>query len=126
MSIAIEANEIEPVVAGLVGGIEVDGGPTDEQLTVLRAIVTHLWNRSDLDLSQMTPLSPEGAAAVLVRHDARLRFCEILMTLELCRHPQSEPQVARVEEYVSALRHQRNRDRDDPRGPRTGSGPDVS
>lgn len=103
MGIAIEANEIEPVVAGLVGGIEIDGGPTDEQLTVLRAIVTDLWNRSDLDLGEMTPLSPERTAAVLVRHEARLRFCEILMTLELCRHPQSTLQVARVEEYVAAL-----------------------
>ena len=103
MSIAIETTEIEPVVAGLVGGIEIDGGPTDEQVTVLKVIATDLWNRSDLDLGELAPLSPESTAAALVRPEARLRFCEILMTLELCRHPQSILQVARVEEYVSAL-----------------------
>jgi hypothetical protein len=104
MGASFRVDEIEPLVAGLVGGIDVDGGPTGEQEIVLGSIVSNLWKRSDLKLSEVTPLSPGEAAAALVRPDARLRFCEILMTLELCRHPQSENQVSEVEAYVSALR----------------------
>ena len=37
------------------------------------------------------------------RPDARLRFAEIAMTLELCRHPMSEEQVNLSEAYVTAL-----------------------
>ncbi len=103
MSVSVEAEEVEPLVAGLVGGIDVDGGPSDEQVAVLGSIVSDLWRRSDLGLSKVAPLGPADTAAALVRPEARLRFCEILMTLELCRHPQSQKQVARVEKYVSAL-----------------------
>jgi hypothetical protein len=103
MGASFQADEIEHLVAGLVGGIDVDGGPTSEQLVVLGSIVADLWKRSDLSLEEMVPFGPGDVAATLVRPDARLRFCEILMTLELCRHPQSEDQVNRVEAYVSAL-----------------------
>ncbi len=103
MTIALETHEVEPVIAGLVGGIDADGGPTNEQLTVLGAIASNLWDRPDLDPREVAPLHPDGAAAALTRYEARLRFCEILMTLEMCRHPQSSSQVERVEEYVSAL-----------------------
>ena len=88
MGALFQVDEIEPLVAGLVGGIDVDGGPTGEQETVLGSILSNLLKRSDLKLSEVTPLSP-GEAAALMRPDARLRFCEILTTLELCRHPQS-------------------------------------
>ncbi len=54
-------------------------------------------------MTKVTPLGPRDVAAALVRSDTRLRFCEILMTLELCRHPQSERQVESVEQYVSAM-----------------------
>jgi hypothetical protein len=39
----------------------------------------------------------------LVRPEARLRFAEIMMTLELCRHPMSSEQVDLVEKYVAAM-----------------------
>ncbi|HWF21778.1 MAG TPA: hypothetical protein VG226_06515 [Acidimicrobiales bacterium] len=103
MGASFQADEIEHLVAGLVGGIDVDGGPTNEQGVVLASIVSDLWKRPDLRLDEVAPLGPGQAAAALHRPGARLRFCEILMTLELCRHPQSENQVNRVEAYVSAL-----------------------
>jgi hypothetical protein len=103
MAALFRVDEIELVVAGLAGGIDVDGGPTDEQETVLRSMVANVWKRSDLELNDVRPLSPGEAAAALVRPEARLRFCESLMTLELCRHPQSDNQVSVVEAYVSAL-----------------------
>ena len=103
MSVSIQSEEIESLVAALVGGIDIDGGPTDEQLAVLGSIVSDLWQRPDLGLDDVSPLNPADTAKVLPRPEARLRFCEILMTLELCRHPQSEKQVEQVEAYVSAL-----------------------
>jgi hypothetical protein len=99
----LEDDEAVPVVAGLLGGIDVDGGPSDEQLTVLSSMVSHLLKRSDPAVDDVRPASPEELSRSLVRPEGRLRFCEMLMTLELCRHPQSAKQVARVEEYVSAM-----------------------
>ena len=34
---------VDAVTQGLLGAIDVDGGATDEQLAVLRAVVTYLW-----------------------------------------------------------------------------------
>jgi ubiquinone biosynthesis protein Coq4 len=103
VSVAIGPDMIEPIVAGIVGGIDVDGGPTDEQIVVLQRLVADLWQRSDLELGTLTPLDPSATARALSSAETRLRFCEILMTLELCRHPQSSKQVSQVEAYVSAL-----------------------
>jgi hypothetical protein len=103
MSVLLDPVDIQPLVAGLVGAIDVDGGPTDEQLRVLRSIVTHLWNRSDLELGDLAATDPRRTAEALHQPETRLRFCELLMTLELCRHPQSPRLVDRVEEYVAAM-----------------------
>jgi ubiquinone biosynthesis protein Coq4 len=103
VSVAIGPEMVEPVVAGLVGGIDVDGGPSDEQITVLQRLVGDLWQRPDLTLGALSPLDPRATARALTNEASRLRFCEILMTLELCRHPQSSKQISQVEAYVSAL-----------------------
>jgi hypothetical protein len=103
VSVSVQPDEVEPLVAGLLGGIDVGDGPTPEQLTVLGSLVADLWRRSDVGLGGITALSPAATARELVRPEARLRFCEILMTLELCRHPQSEAQVEAVEAYAAAL-----------------------
>ena len=47
MAYAIAPEEVEPVVRGLLGLIDVDGGPTTEQVDVLWSIVGHLWQRPD-------------------------------------------------------------------------------
>src|SRR4029079_17904893 len=63
---------VEPVTQSLLGAIDVDGGPTDEQLAVLRAVVTYLWERPDLDLA---PPPPSASAPISTsprsRHSAR-------------------------------------------------------
>lgn len=97
------AHDADVFVAGLLGAVDVDGGGTDEQLAVLQAFVTHLWRRPDIDLAAVTPSLPSEVAARLPGDDARLRFCELVMVLELCRHPQSAAQVDRAEEYATAL-----------------------
>src|SRR4051812_20262998 len=49
-------DDVEVFVAGLLAAVDVDDGPTDEQLAVLRAFVDHLWRRTDLDVAAITPL----------------------------------------------------------------------
>ena len=97
------AGEAEPIVAGLLGGITTTGGPTAEQMIVLDSIARHLFGRPDIDLQNVTPLSPDELVKRLTRHEARLRFAEIMMTLELCRHPMTIEQVDLAEKYVAAM-----------------------
>ena len=95
---------VETVVRGLLGGIDVDGGPTDEQLDVLGAFATYVFVRPDLDPRALAPLGAEQTAAQLVDDAAaRRHFHWLHMALEACRHPQSPGQVAAVEAYASAL-----------------------
>ena len=97
------AAEVEPAVAGLLGSISTTGGPTAEQMIVLESITRHAWGRGDIDLQNLTPRSPDDVAKALHRPEARLRFAEIVMTLELCRHPMSIEQVDLAERYVAAM-----------------------
>lgn len=94
---------VETVVRGLVGAVAVDGGPTDEQVAVLRAVTTHLWERPDLDPDAVAGLGPSDTAGVLTDPATRRRFHEVLFTLEACRHPQSAALVERCEEYAAVL-----------------------
>ena len=99
----VAAEDVDTVVRGLVGVIDVDGGPSDEQLAVLDAIVVHLFERDDLDLTSVAPLGPDETARHLTRPDARRRFAELMFTLETCRHPLTDAQVTSCERYASAL-----------------------
>ena len=103
MSLIISPELVEPMTRALLGGIDVEGGGTDEQLAVLDAVVTHLWQRDDLALDTLTPLGPAEAAHSVTEPSDRRRLNELMVTLELCRHPQSVAQVARVEQYAIEL-----------------------
>ena len=94
---------VEPVVRGLWGAMDVDGGPTEEQVDLLRALSTHVWGRPDLDPAAVVPLSAAEVARAIGGTDAVRRFHYLLVVLELCRHPFTAGQQARVEEYASAL-----------------------
>jgi ubiquinone biosynthesis protein Coq4 len=103
MSVLIDDAAVEPVVRILLGATDVDGGTTDEQRAVLTALIGGAWNRTDLDLDALQPLGPSDAAGALTDDAARRRARELLVLMEMCRHPLSEAQVARVDEYVAAL-----------------------
>lgn len=94
---------VEPVTRVLLGAIDVDGGATAEQRAVLRSIVSGYWGRDDLDLAALRPLDPEGAAVAITDAAHRRRVQELMVLLELCRHPDSDAQVRRVDEYAAAL-----------------------
>lgn len=103
VSLSLPPDLVEPFVGALVAGIDVDGGPTTEQLTVLRAIVDHVWDRPDLVFARLRRIGPAELADLLTEPDLRESFHELHLTLETCRHPQSEAQVILVEEYAGAL-----------------------
>lgn len=96
-------SEVDSVIAALVGSVSTDDGPTPEQLTVLSAVAHHVLGREHLDLADVRPFAPDEAASAVQRPDARLRFAELALTLELCRHPMSEDQVTLSEKYVTAM-----------------------
>jgi hypothetical protein len=98
----IDDDAVEPVVRMLLGATNVDGGITDEQKAVLRALVVGAWGRDDLDLDALEPLDP-AAAASAIPADAQRRARELMVLLELCRHPISQAQVDRVDEYATTL-----------------------
>ncbi|MFM7062139.1 MAG: hypothetical protein ACKO04_01410 [Actinomycetes bacterium] len=102
MPFALDADLVEPFVRGLWGAVDVDGGPTDEQRAVLDALVRHLWHRDDL-VGQVEPMTPAAVARAVAHPVARRRFHEVLLTLEVCRHPLTAAQVDRVDEYGAAL-----------------------
>lgn len=95
--------EIDPAIAGLLGSITTADGPTPEQVTVLTSLAHHVLGREGLDLAGVRPSSPKDVAGALQRPDARLRFAEIVLTLEVCHHPMSEDQVTLSEKYVTAM-----------------------
>jgi hypothetical protein len=103
MTLSLPAHLVDPVAGGLLSGIDVDGGPTNEQLKVLRALLTHVWDRPDIDLRQVRHVSPSELAILLEDDEHRTMFHELHMALETCRHPQSAAQVAAVQEYADAL-----------------------
>ena len=103
MARVIDDSMVEPVARALLGAVDVDGGATDEQRAVIAAIVASYWERPDLALDTLAPLDPDGAAAVITVAAHRARVRELMVLLELCRHPLSEAQVHRVDEYAAAF-----------------------
>lgn len=99
----IEDTLVEPLARLLLGVADVDGGPTDEQIGVLRAIIAGCGGRTDLDLAWLAPLAPGDAADLIRGPEARRRARELMVLLELCRHPLSDAQVTHVDEYAAAL-----------------------
>jgi hypothetical protein len=98
----IDAAHYEPVLRAMVGAADVDGGPTDEQLRVIGALAAGYFEL-DLDPATLEPLGPAATAEAFADADQRRRVRELLVMVELCRHPVSETQMASVEEYCDAL-----------------------
>lgn len=103
MPFRVPAAAVDDMIRALVGAIAVDGGPTAEQRVVLTAIAAHVWDRSRLDVDAVVPLDPGPAAAALADPILRRRFHEIVIALEVCRHPLTATQVERVEAYCAAM-----------------------
>jgi len=103
MHLFLDHQHVEPVAAAILGAMTVDDGPTSEQVSVLQAVVSHLWQRPDLEVGLLAPLSADAMAATIVDPVVRRKLVGLLVTIELCRHPITQTQVSRVEQYAAAL-----------------------
>jgi hypothetical protein len=103
MARIIDEAHVEPTVRALLGAIDAGDGGTDEQRTVLRAVVERYWQRPDLDLDTLVPLDPAATATAIPDQTMRGRVRELMAALELCRHPLTSEQVALVDAYAAAL-----------------------
>ena len=103
MGLILTHHLLEPVARGLLGSISCSGGPTPEQQRLLQALLTYLWGRSDLRVSALEPMGPEELAVALGDPRARRVAHLLQMTLEFCRHPQTEAQLALGQAYAEAL-----------------------
>ncbi len=98
----IDPAHAEQVARAMIGAADVDGGATDEQLAVIAALL-HGYFERDLDVAGLTGIDPAETAASFTGAPERRRVKELLVLIEYCRHPVSEAQVGRVEEYAEAL-----------------------
>ena len=91
------------VTRAALGSICGPDGPTEEQLTILNSIATHFWGVPNVDLSPRQAFTPEEAAANIADDRLRRRTRELMVLLELCRHPLEPAHEQRVEDYCHAL-----------------------
>jgi hypothetical protein len=103
MGLMVPCSLVEPAARGLLGCLSCSGGPTVEQRRLLQALLSHLWQRPDLRVSALAPLDPGELALALPDPDHRRVVHLLQMTLEFCRHPQTDAQLQRGQEYAEAL-----------------------
>jgi hypothetical protein len=103
MTLTVEPSRVEAVARGLLGSISANEGPTLEQQRLLQAFITHLWSRPDMAVDRLEPLGPVELLSFLVDPQDRQTFHQLQVTLELCRHPQSQEQLQLGETYAGAL-----------------------
>lgn len=88
------------VLATLYTATDVEGGHTEEQRRLLESLAQHVLR---VPFSEPSVISPEAAAAALSKHQLRRAVGQILVTLELVRHPPSAALTDRVGEYLHVL-----------------------
>ncbi len=98
----IDADHAEPAIRAMVGAADVDAGPTEEQLNVIGALASGYY-AVDVDFATIEPLGPWETADAFPDPALRRRVRELLVLVEMCRHPISATQAARVEEYCVAM-----------------------
>lgn len=103
MAVNLTAAEATSLTRACLGSICGPDGPTNEQLTILNSIATHFWELPDVDLAPERAFTPEEAALNITDELLRRRTRELMVLLELCRHPLEPSHEERVEDYCHAL-----------------------
>jgi hypothetical protein len=98
----LDAQHVTPALAAMLGCADVDGGPTAEQRALIDALAVGYFH-TPVDLDELPHLAPADAGAAFATDDERRRMRQLLVLVELCRHPLSAAQVARTERYTDAL-----------------------
>ena len=89
------------IARGLLGSAAVGTGPTEEQRRIIDCLI-HGYFGLATSVDALEPLDPEGLAAAVPPED-RSRALDLLIVVELCRHPADPAQAARTEAYAAAL-----------------------
>jgi hypothetical protein len=103
VSLHLSPDLVPVFVSGLRGVTNVDDGTTVEQERVLRAIAAHLWRLDDAAYVACAPCSAADVASGIRDAEARRRFVQLGLILELCRHPDSPEQVRRLDRFAGEL-----------------------
>jgi hypothetical protein len=91
-----------PLARGLVGAASVDGGPTDQQLNIVSALLQAYWGL-DADATMLEPMGPEELSQLVPEGGVALRMVQVMIVLEFCRHPATLEQAESVERYAAIL-----------------------
>lgn len=89
------------IARGLLGSASVGAGPTDEQRRVIDCLI-HGYFGLDTTVDALEPIDPAELAAAVPTED-RTRVTDMLIVIELCRHPAEAAQAERTETYALAL-----------------------
>lgn len=89
------------IARGLLGSATVGAGPTEEQRRIIDCLI-HGYFGLDAAIDALEPLDPAGLAAEVPAED-RARVIDLLIAVELCRHPADPAQAERTEAYALAL-----------------------
>lgn len=102
MSRIIDTEHARPVLAAMLGCCSVDDGASAEQLAIIDALASGYF-RVPFDAGTAEPLGPAETAAAFSDPRQRRRLLQLLVFVEQCRHPLTEAQVDRTEQYAAAL-----------------------
>ena len=89
--------------SGLLGVIDVDGGSTPEQRSVLAALAGLFDRDARASATDALPLDAEDLCRRLTDRSERRMFVQMAIVLELCRHPSTDAQTEVVSRYAKAL-----------------------
>lgn len=102
MSRIIDSEHARPALAAMLGCCTVDDGASTEQLAIIGALASGYF-RVPVDAETAVPLGPAETAAAFPDPRQRRRLLQLLVFVEQCRHPLTEAQVDRTEQYATAL-----------------------
>lgn len=103
MSFIISSDAAPLIAGGLIGVMNVESGPTNEQQAVYKAFARHLLKVDIAATDFAYTLTPEKLVTALEDQGAQRLFTQMAIMLEMCRHPRSEVQLAQLEAYAAAL-----------------------
>lgn len=102
MSRIIDTEHARPALAAMLGCCAVDDGASAEQRAIIDALASGYF-RVPFDAGTAVPLGPAETATAVPDPRQRRRLLQLLVFVEQCRHPLTEAQVDRTEQYAAAL-----------------------
>ena len=90
--------------AGLKDLIDCGDNGTLEQRSVLQAIALGLLKMPLDEFQAVKPINQSELAKLITNDSSRRRYIQLAVMLELCRHPRSSQQLAKLEESAQQLK----------------------